>query len=208
MPDGSAVAPTGAGMSLEQGGKAGGGLRPGSTNSPFVPEPMYCSPTSRRPDPSGRGTSGARVLSIEIRGCQVFTSVTAAAFILLAPRVAWYVNLPLLLVLAVCFVADTASKKRHVRYLAFAYLVIYDVAAPYETSRKDGWNWVAWIDLVLLLAATLVALLALPGQEKAGTTRPAPLPTVRNRPVPAPRRRPARVAALRRQAQRAASRRR
>ncbi|MER5527690.1 hypothetical protein ABT075_24400 [Streptomyces sp. NPDC002677] len=130
-------------------------------------------------------------------------------FILLAPHVAWYVNLPLLLVVVVCFLADTASKKRHVRYLAFGYLLFIDVAAPYETSRKDGWNWVAWVDLVLLLAATLVAaLLVLFGQENADSTRQAPLSAVRNRPVPAPRRRPARVAALRRQAERAASRRR
>ncbi|WP_438302422.1 hypothetical protein ACSHXN_01050 [Streptomyces sp. HUAS TT11] len=109
--------------------------------------------------------------------------------------------------MAVCFLADTASKKRHVRYLAFGYLLFIDVAAPYETSRKDGWNWVAWVDLVLLLAATLVAaLLVLSGQENIDSTRPAPLSAARNRPVPVPRRRPARVAALRRQAERAASR--
>ena len=139
----------------------------------------------------------------------MFTIVTAAVFILLAPQVAWYVNLPLLLVVAVCFLADTASKKMHVRYLAFGYLLFTDVAAPYETSRKDGWNWVAWVDLVLLLAATLVAaVLVLSGQKNADSTRPAPLWAVRNRPVTAPRRRPARVAALRRQAERAASRRR
>ncbi|MET8783478.1 MULTISPECIES: hypothetical protein [unclassified Streptomyces] len=111
--------------------------------------------------------------------------------------------------MAVCFLADTASKKRHVRYLAFGYLLFIDVAAPYETSRKDGWNWVAWVDLVILLAATLVAaLLVLSGQKSADSTRPAPLSAARNRPVPMPRRRPARVAALRRQAERAASRRR
>lgn len=139
----------------------------------------------------------------------MFTVVTAAVFILLAPHVAWYINLPFLLVVAVCFLADTASKKRHVRYLAFGYLLFIDVAAPYETSRKDGWNWVAWVDLVLLLAATLVAaLLVLSGQKNIDSTRPAPLSAARNRPVPVPRRRPARVAALRRQAERAASRRR
>ena len=139
----------------------------------------------------------------------MFTVVTAAAFILLAPHVAWYINLPFLLVMAVCFLADMASKMRHVRYLAFGYLLFIDVAAPYETSRKDGWNWVAWLDLAVLLAATLVAaLLVLSGQENAHSTRPAPLSAVRNRPVPAPLRRPARVAALRRQAERAASRRR
>ncbi|MET8771462.1 hypothetical protein [Streptomyces sp. NPDC004658] len=133
---------------------------------------------------------------------------TAAVFILLAPHVAWYINLPFLLLVAVGCLADLASKKRHVRYLAFGYLLFLDVAAPYETSRKAGWNWVAWVDLVLLLVATLVAaLLLLFGQENAGSTRPAPLPAVRNRPVPAPRRRPARVAALRRQAERAAARR-
>ncbi|MGV9344643.1 hypothetical protein ACWDSD_07535 [Streptomyces spiralis] len=139
-------------------------------------------------------------------GYQVFTVFTAAVFILLAPHAPWYINLPFLLVVTLSFLADTASKKRHVRYLAFGYLLLIDVAAPYETSRKDGWNWVAWVDLVLLLAATLVAaLLVLSGQENAGSTRPAPVPAVRNRPVPAPRRHPARVAALRRQAERAAS---
>ncbi|MFC9283442.1 hypothetical protein [Streptomyces collinus] len=139
----------------------------------------------------------------------MFTVFTAAVFILLAPHVAWYINLPFLIVLAICVLADTASKKRHVRYLAFGYLLFLDVAAPYETSRKDGWNWVAWVDLALLLAATLVAaLFVLFGQESAGSTRPAPLPAVGNRPVPARRRSTARVAALRRQAERVASRRR
>ncbi|MFJ3339552.1 hypothetical protein [Streptomyces sp. NPDC086766] len=122
---------------------------------------------------------------------------------------AWYINLPFLLVVAVCFLADTASKKRHVRYLTFGYLLLIDVAAPHETSRKDGWNWVAWVDLSLLLVTTLVAAaLVLFVQENADIARPAPLSAVHNRPVPAPRRRTARVAALRRQAKRAASRRR
>lgn len=139
----------------------------------------------------------------------MFTVVTAVVFILLAPHVAWYINLPLLLVMAVCLLADTASEKKHVRYLAFGYLLLIDVAAPYETSRKDGWNWVAWADLGLVLAATLMAaFLLLFGQENADSPRPAPMPVVRNRPVAAPRRHPARVAALRRQAKRAASRRR
>ncbi|MGW5197411.1 hypothetical protein [Streptomyces spiralis] len=111
--------------------------------------------------------------------------------------------------MAVSFLADTASKKRHIRYLAFGHPLFVDVAAPYETSRKDGWNRVAWVDLVLLPAATLLAaLVVLSGQDNADSTRPARLSAVCNRPVPAPRRHPARVAALRRQAERAASRRR
>ncbi|MEV0916631.1 hypothetical protein AB0I93_20545 [Streptomyces sp. NPDC049967] len=129
-------------------------------------------------------------------------------FALLAPRVEWYINLPLLLIVAVCFLADTGSKKKHVRYFSFIYLLFVDFAVPYETSRKDGWNWVAWVDLVLLLAVTLAAaFLARSGQGDTGNTRPAPLWVVRSRPVPAPRRRPARVAALRRQAERAKARR-
>ncbi|MCX3063894.1 hypothetical protein [Streptomyces beihaiensis] len=137
------------------------------------------------------------------------TIFLASVFALLAPHVAWYFNLPFLLVVAVCFLGDTASKKRHVRYLAFGYLLFFDYAAPYEMIRRNGWNWVVWVDLVFLLLVTLMAaVLVLDGQENADSTRPAPLPPVRNRPVPAPRRRPARVAALRRQAQRAASRRR
>ncbi|MEU1710055.1 hypothetical protein ABZ478_32590 [Streptomyces sp. NPDC005706] len=139
----------------------------------------------------------------------MFTLVTAAVFCLLAPHMAWYINLPFLPVVTVCFLADMASMKRHVRYLAFGYLLFIDVAAPYEASRKDGWNWVARVDLGVLLVATLVAaLVVLFGQENADSTRPAPLSTVRNRPVLGVRRRPARVAALRRQAERARARRR
>lgn len=134
----------------------------------------------------------------------------AAVFVLLAPHVAWYINLPVLLVVAVCFLGTMGSKKKYVRYLSFGYLLLIDVAAPNEASRKDGWNWVAWVDLGLLLVATLIALLVLSDQKNVDSTRPAPASAVRNRPVPvpAPRRRPARVAALRRQAERAASRRR
>ncbi|WP_153811821.1 hypothetical protein [Streptomyces sp. SUK 48] len=71
----------------------------------------------------------------------MFTVVTAAVFILLAPHLDWYFNLPFVLVVAVCLLADTASNKRHVRYLALGYLLFVDVAVPHETSRKHGWNW-------------------------------------------------------------------
>ncbi|MEV0095101.1 hypothetical protein [Streptomyces sp. NPDC050738] len=144
----------------------------------------------------------------------MFTIVMGAVFVLLARHMAWYINFPLLLIVIVCITADIGSKKRYVRYLLFAYLLFFDVAAPQETSLKDGWNWVVWVDLALLLVGTLVAVAALfllTGPENATSTRPAPLPEisgVRNRTAAVPRRSPARVAALRRQAQRAASRRR
>lgn len=147
-------------------------------------------------------------------GYQVFTIVLGAVFVLLAPHVAWYINFPLLLIVIVCITADMGTKKRYVRYLLFAYLLFFDVVAAHETSLKDGWNWVVWVDLVLLVVGTLVAVAALfvpIGPENAASTRPASLPEisgVRNRSAAVPRRRPARVAALRRQAQRAASRRR
>lgn len=136
-----------------------------------------------------------------------------AVFVLLAPHVAWYINFPLLLIVIVCITADMGSKKRYVRYLMFAYLLFFDVVAAHETSLKDGWNWVVWVDLVLLVVGTLVAvaLFVRIDPENAASTRPASLPEisgVRNRSAAVPRRRPARVAALRRQAQRAASRRR
>ncbi|WP_329549930.1 hypothetical protein OG548_44875 [Streptomyces sp. NBC_01356] len=138
-----------------------------------------------------------------------FTTLIGAVFVLQAPHMAWYINLPSLLVVAVCFLAGTASKKRYVRYLTFSYILLFDFAAPYETIQKDGWTWVVWFDLALLLAVTLVAgLIVKSGLDNASSTRPAPLPTVRSRPVPATRRRPARVAALRRQAERSVSRRR
>lgn len=74
------------------------------------------------------------------------------------------------------------------RVPTFGYLLFSYAAAPYETSRKGGWNWVAWVDPVLLPAVSLVAaLFVLRGQENADSTctRPAPPSTY----VPCPFRR-------------------
>ncbi|MFD8566320.1 hypothetical protein [Streptomyces sp. NPDC059639] len=138
------------------------------------------------------------------------TTVMGAAFIWLAPDVAWYINLPFLLVVAVFFFTGAASKKKYVRYVTFAYVLFFDVVAPWEVSREDGWTWVVWVDMVILLVVTvLAAAFVKTGLEDGSDTRPAPVPTMaRDRPFQAPRRHPARVAALRRQAQRSASRRR
>ncbi|MYT72094.1 hypothetical protein GTY60_20755 [Streptomyces sp. SID8367] len=122
----------------------------------------------------------------------------------------WYANIPFLLVVGVCLLADAASKKRRVRFFALVYLLLVDVAVPYEASRKDGWNWVVWVDMVLLLVVTLlsVGLARTASQENAAGARPAPFSVAPNRPLAAPRRHTARVEALRRQAERARSRRR
>ncbi|WP_420034954.1 hypothetical protein ACN2WE_23235 [Streptomyces sp. cg28] len=140
----------------------------------------------------------------------MFTVVITAIFVLLAPHVAWYVNIPLVLLMGLCLLGDAASKKRHVQYLTFGYILLVDFAAPHETSLKDGWNWVAWVDLVWLLLVTLGAavLVFMPDRTSGDSARPAPLLVAPRRPVPASRRRPARVEALRRQAERARSRRR